>query len=136
VENVAITTAIFGPESDPGSGREEDYQVLLDHLADDVVFRVTIPEGTPISGELRGKQAVADCFARLGSIAALHQEQPQQYIVDGDRVVVLGDDSFERKQNGVTARSEYATGGHNPRRFDHQHPHHPGLSALAEACRA
>jgi ketosteroid isomerase-like protein len=33
---------------------------MLDHLADDVVFEVTIPEGTPISGEFRGKQAVTD----------------------------------------------------------------------------
>ena len=109
MENVASTTAIFGPESDPGSGRVEDYQVLLDHLADDVVFKVTIPEGTPISGVFRGKQAVAGCFARLGSIAVFHQERPQRYIADGDRLIVLGDDSFDIRKNGVTARSECAT---------------------------
>jgi hypothetical protein len=109
VENVASTTAIFGPESDPGRGREEDYRVLLDHLANDVVFEVTIPEGTPISGVFRGKQAVAGCFARLGSIAVFHQERSQRYIADGDRVIVLGDDSCEIRKNGVTARSEHAT---------------------------
>jgi ketosteroid isomerase-like protein len=35
-----------------------DWQPLLDRLADDVVFSVTIPDGTPISGEVRGKAAV------------------------------------------------------------------------------
>jgi hypothetical protein len=43
----------------------EDFQPLLDRLADDVVFKATIPEGTPISGEFRGKQAVVDYFATL-----------------------------------------------------------------------
>jgi uncharacterized protein (TIGR02246 family) len=107
--NLAIAKAIFGPESDPGSGRADDYRVLLDHLADDVVFKATIPEHTPISGEFRGKQAVADYFARLDQVAVFHQERPQQYIADGDRVVVLGDDSFEIRANGTTAHSEYAT---------------------------
>jgi len=55
-DNIAVTRAIFGPESDPGSGREEDHQALLDHLADDVVFRATVPDGTPISGELHGSR--------------------------------------------------------------------------------
>ena len=40
----------------------EDFQPLLEHLADDVVFKATTPEGTPISGEFCGKQAVVDYF--------------------------------------------------------------------------
>jgi hypothetical protein len=38
----------------------DDWQPLIDHLADDVVFKATIPDGTPISRELRGKQAKVD----------------------------------------------------------------------------
>lgn len=44
----------------------EDWQPLIDHLAEDVVFKATIPDGTPISGEFRGKQAVAKAPHRGG----------------------------------------------------------------------
>jgi ketosteroid isomerase-like protein len=69
---------------------------------------VTIPDGTPISGEFRGKQAVIDHLIRLGEVAVFRQKEPQEYFASGDRVVVLGEDSFAIKQSGVTARSEYA----------------------------
>ena len=136
MENVANTTAIFGPESDPGSGREEDYQVRLDHLADDVVFEVTILEGTLISGVFRGRPGVAGCFARLGSIAVFQQERPQRYIADGDRLIVVGDDSFDIRENGVTARSECATVVTFRDGLITGIPIILDLSALAEACRA
>jgi ketosteroid isomerase-like protein len=88
----------------------DDWQVLIDHLADEVVFKATIPDGTPISGELRGKQAMVDHLIRLGDILAFRQEQPLQYFGNGRRVVVLGRETVEIKENGVTVpQSEYAT---------------------------
>jgi ketosteroid isomerase-like protein len=88
----------------------EDWQPLVDHLADDVVFRVTIPEGTPISGELRGKQAMVDHLMNLGDLLEFRQEKPLEYYGNGDRVVVLGQESVEVKKSGVTVpHSEYAT---------------------------
>jgi ketosteroid isomerase-like protein len=87
----------------------EDWPLLIDHLADDVIFKVTVPDGTPISGEFRGKQAVVDHFNRLGSLLDFRQEQPLQYFGEGDRVVVLGKESFDVKESGITVRgSEYA----------------------------
>jgi ketosteroid isomerase-like protein len=86
-----------------------NWQPLLDRLADDVVFKVTVPEGTPISGEFRGKEAVTEHFERLPELLEFEQEQPMEFLGDGDRVVVLGRESFEIKRNGVTVRgSEYA----------------------------
>ena len=88
----------------------EDWQPLVDHLAEDVVFRVTIPEGTPISGELRGKQAMVDHLMNLGDLLEFRQEKPLEYYGNGDRVVVLGQESVEVKKSGVTVpHSEYAT---------------------------
>jgi ketosteroid isomerase-like protein len=88
----------------------DDWQVLIDHLADEVVFKATIPDGTPISGELRGKQAMVDHLIRLGDILEFRQEQPLEYFGNGRRVVVLGRESVEIKENGVTVpQSEYAT---------------------------
>lgn len=99
MDNITIAKSVFGIE---------DFRPLLDRLADDVVFKATIPEGTPISGEFRGKQAVVDYFTSLGDVAEFRQEKPLQFFGGGERVVVLGDDSFKIKKTGVTARSEYA----------------------------
>jgi ketosteroid isomerase-like protein len=106
--NVTITKNIFSLKQDPGSGGPQDAQRLIERLADDVVFKVTIPDGTPSSSEVRGKQAVIDHLTKLGGIAIFRQGKPQEYFVNGDRIVVIGKDSFEITEIGVTARSEYA----------------------------
>jgi ketosteroid isomerase-like protein len=88
----------------------DDWQPLIDHLAHDVVFKATIPDGTPISGAFRGKQAVVDHLVRLGDILEFRQEQPLQFFGNGDRVVILGKETVEIKKSGVTVPgSEYAT---------------------------
>jgi ketosteroid isomerase-like protein len=88
----------------------QDWQPLIDHLADDVVFKATIPDGTPISGEFRGKGAVAQHLVNLPNVLEFRPEQPQEYFGSGERVVVLGKESVEIKKNGVTVpSSDYAT---------------------------
>lgn len=89
--------------------RVMDVKPLLDHMAEDVVWKVTIPDGTPLSGEFRGKQAVTGYFALLPEIAEFHQEKPLEFIDHGDQVIVLGEDSILVKKTGETFRSEYAT---------------------------
>ncbi len=88
--------------------RVMDARPLLDQMAEDVVWKVTIPDGTPLSGEFRGKQAVAGYFARLPEIADFVQQKPQEFIGHGDRVIALGEDSILVKKTGKTFRSEYA----------------------------
>lgn len=89
MDNIALARSVF---------EAEDFRPLLDHLADDVVFEATIPEGTPISGEFRGKQAVVDYFTNLGDVAEFRQEKPLEFFGGGECVVVLGNDSFEIKK--------------------------------------
>jgi uncharacterized protein len=99
-ENIAFTRSVL---------ETEDWPRLIDHLADDVVFKVTIPDGTPIGSELRGKHAVVEHLQNLGNLLEFHQEKPLEFFGDGDRVVVLGTESVEIKKNGVTVHgSEYA----------------------------
>jgi ketosteroid isomerase-like protein len=87
----------------------DDWQPLIDHLADDIVFKATIPEGTPISGEFRGKEAVVEHFVNLPNVLEFRPEQPQEYFGDGDRVVVVGKETVVIKKNGVTVpNSDYA----------------------------
>ena len=88
----------------------EDWQPLLERLAEDVALKATIADGTPISGEIRGKENVVAHFQRLGDVLEFRQEQPLEFFGTGERVVVLGTESIEIKKNGVTVSgSEYAT---------------------------
>jgi uncharacterized protein len=99
-ENIAFVRSVL---------ETEDWPRLIDHLADDVVFNVTIPDGTPVSSELRGKQAVVEHLLNLGDLLEFRQERPLEYYGNGDRVVVLGQETVEIKKNGVTVpHSEYA----------------------------
>jgi ketosteroid isomerase-like protein len=101
MDNISLAKSLM--ESD-------NWPAVIDHLADDVVFKATIPDGTPISGELRGKQAVVDHLTKLGDVLEFRQDQPRQFFGDGERVVFLGKESVEIKKNGVTVPdSEYAT---------------------------
>jgi ketosteroid isomerase-like protein len=103
VDNIELARRLINPP-------DGNWQPLLDRLADDVVFKVTVPEGTPMSGEFRGKQAVLGHFARLGELLEFRQEKPMEFFGDGERVVVLGTESVEIKRSGVTVPgSEYAT---------------------------
>jgi ketosteroid isomerase-like protein len=100
-ENIAFAKSVL---------ETEDWPRLIDRLAEDVVLKVTIPDGTPVSGEFRGKQAVVEHLLNLGNILEFQQEKPLEFFGNGERVVVLGTESVEIKQNGVTVpNSEYAT---------------------------
>jgi ketosteroid isomerase-like protein len=102
MDNIALAKRLINPP-------DGNWQPLIDHLAEDVVFKVTIPEGTPVSGEFRGRQAVTEHFESLGDLLEFRQETPMEFFGEGDRVVVLGRESFEIKSNGVVVTgSEYA----------------------------
>lgn len=89
--------------------RTWNFAPLITQLADDVVFRVTVPEGTPLSGEFRGKDAVARYFTKiLPSVAVFRQQAPMEFIAYGERVIILGDDAYTLKKTGDTFRSPYA----------------------------
>jgi ketosteroid isomerase-like protein len=99
-ENIAFARSVL---------ETEDWPRLIDRFADEVVFKVTIADGTPVSGEFRGKQAVVEHFLNLGNILEFRQEKPLEFFGNGERVVVLGTESVEIKKNGVTVpNSEYA----------------------------
>jgi hypothetical protein len=75
---------------------------MLDHLADDVVFEVAIPEGTPISGEFRGKQAVTDTSQASRTQSSSGRKGPQSTSPTTTRVLMLGTEPVEIKKTGTT----------------------------------
>jgi ketosteroid isomerase-like protein len=82
-----------------------DFRSLAAHLADDVVFEVTPPEGLPTTPERRGKQAVVDYFTSLGDIVTFWQVR---CFGDGERVVAVGAESFTMPRYGITLGGEFA----------------------------
>ncbi|HZH02129.1 MAG TPA: nuclear transport factor 2 family protein [Myxococcaceae bacterium] len=89
--------------------RTGDFKSLVDALAEDVIFRVTVPDGTPSSGVFRGKESVSTYFTKtLPQLAVFEQQQPIELVPDGDRVIILGDDSYTLHKTGETFRSPYA----------------------------
>jgi hypothetical protein len=74
-------------------------------LAEDVVFEVTPPEGMPTAPERRGKQEVLDYFTGLGDIVTFWQVR---CLGDGERVVVVGTESFTIPRYGITLGGEFA----------------------------
>jgi ketosteroid isomerase-like protein len=82
-----------------------DFRSLASHLAEDVVFEVTPPEGMPTTSERRGKQEVLDYFTGLGDIVTFWQVR---CFGDGERVVVVGAESFTMPRYDVTLGGEFA----------------------------
>jgi hypothetical protein len=63
----------------------------------------------PIGGEIRGKQAMVDHLTKLGDILEFRQWQPLQFFGPRERVVILGKESVEIKESGVTVPDSDAT---------------------------
>jgi ketosteroid isomerase-like protein len=82
-----------------------DIQPLLDGLADDVMFTVPTPQGSPDPYQGTGKAAVLDYFVTLGDLVTFWRVQ---YSWGGARVLVRVEESFTIEPGGLAAHSEVA----------------------------
>jgi uncharacterized protein len=80
-----------------------DLQPLFDLFDEDIVFKLAIPDGTPLSGEFRGKQAVMDLYTR--TVPELFEdsrlEGPIEFFGNGDQVLLLCTQSYTVRKTGV-----------------------------------
>jgi ketosteroid isomerase-like protein len=84
-ENIQLTQQIFKAFG------EGNLQFLLNLLAEDVEWYVAgSPEYTPLAGKYHGVEQVAQIFKTVGEFLELKQFQPQEFVAQGDRVVVFG----------------------------------------------
>lgn len=99
MDNVAMLQRVWTPLERGESG---DMQPFFDSLDDTVVFETSV-------GELRGKPAVVYYFTHIGELVdARPFERPLEYFGNGDRVVILGEETFVVKESGVTAHAKWA----------------------------
>jgi hypothetical protein len=86
-----------------------DWSGFLNMMDDDVTFSATIAEGTPISGVFKGKTKVIEYFDTiLPSVASFAQNKPMEFVIDQNKIIVLGDDTYTVIKNGKSHRSPYA----------------------------
>jgi uncharacterized protein (TIGR02246 family) len=86
-----------------------DWGDFMDLMHKNVTFQATIAEGTPISGVFRGKSAVTAYFeVVLPAVATFSQNKPMEFIIDHNKIIVLGDDTYTTLKNNKSHRSPYA----------------------------
>ncbi|TDG11372.1 nuclear transport factor 2 family protein [Seongchinamella unica] len=84
-----------------------DIPAVLELLADDCSW--TEAAGGPYGGVYVGPQAILDgVFMKLGDDWNGFTAMPQDFVADGDRVVVLGEYSGSYKATGRSFRSPFA----------------------------
>jgi ketosteroid isomerase-like protein len=86
-----------------------DIQAVLDKLSDDVVWSLPGPTDIlPVSGERRGREQVGQFFSALDENQEARQFEPQEFVAQGEKVVVLGQYRWLVKKTGREFASDWA----------------------------
>jgi uncharacterized protein len=84
-----------------------DIPAALGAMTDDISW--TEADGFPLAGTYIGPQAVLEgVFMRLGEIGESFAVVPEQFVADGDTVVVLGTYTWKHKTSGEPAEVKMA----------------------------
>jgi ketosteroid isomerase-like protein len=85
-----------------------DIQGVLNTMSDDIDFFTPGPSDVvPTAGRRHGREQVAKFFSTLESTEEIQQFEPQEYIAQGDKVVVTGKIRARIKPTGKTVESDW-----------------------------
>ena len=84
-----------------------DIQNLLGRYHDDAEWCAPESELIPFSGNFHGKSGIAQFFGKLDAAVQTIRFEPQQFIAEGDKVVVTGEASWLAKPTGRTYDSPW-----------------------------
>ncbi|MDQ3815947.1 MAG: nuclear transport factor 2 family protein [Armatimonadota bacterium] len=79
-----------------------DLPTILEGVTDDVDWRASGPQEIPYAGNWRGRDRVAQFFAAVARTLEHETFEPQEFIAQGDKVVVTGDEHVRVKSTGKT----------------------------------
>lgn len=82
--------------------QNRDIQGLMENFADDIEWMGTESDYIPFSGTYRGKDQVAEYFTKMDQAQEAQQFEPQEFIAEGDKVVVTGQSIWKVKATGKT----------------------------------
>jgi ketosteroid isomerase-like protein len=98
VDVVQQAYAAFGRGDIPG---------LLSLLDADITWEASGPSDLPTAGRRRGHTAVGEFFTALVSMSDIKRFEPRDFIAQGDRVVVLGEETEVIKATGGTVENRW-----------------------------
>ena len=79
-----------------------DIPGLLSVLDDGVTWVTPGPDDLPVAGARKGHDGVQQFFQALSGLVDIVRFEPKEFIAQGDRVVVIGDDTSRVKATGRT----------------------------------
>src|SRR5688572_3467088 len=85
-----------------------DVDALLGLFDDDIEWVSPGPPELPTSGMRRGKQQVAEFFQAVNEVFEIQRFEPDAFIAEGDRVVVLGSDTTRVRATGKIIDGDWA----------------------------
>jgi ketosteroid isomerase-like protein len=85
-----------------------DIDTLLGLFNEDIEWVSPGPPELATSGRRRGRQGVAEFFTAVNQVFDIQRFEPKEFIAQGDRVVVLGDETSRIKATGKVLDSEWA----------------------------
>jgi ketosteroid isomerase-like protein len=77
-----------------------DIPGVIERCHDDAEWISPDSDYIPFAGIFRGKQGIAEYFSKLGANAQALRFEPQEFIAEGDKVVVLGQATWQAKPTG------------------------------------
>lgn len=84
-----------------------DIPAFLTLLDASVEWKTPGPSDLPTAGTRRGPAQVGEFFGTLAGIMDFEQFEPQTFIADGDKVVVVGREKFKVKATGKTISGDW-----------------------------
>jgi ketosteroid isomerase-like protein len=85
-----------------------DLAAILRDVDPNVEWEEAGPKEIPWAGSFRGHDGVKRFFAAIDAEAEVHSFEPQTFIAEGDKVVVLGFEKIRSKRTGRTYECHWA----------------------------
>lgn len=85
-----------------------DMDALLSSFDEQIEWVTPGPQDLATSGRRRGRQQVAEFFAAVNEIFDIQRFEPKEFIAQGDRVMVLGDETVRVKATGKVLDDDWA----------------------------
>lgn len=85
-----------------------DIAGVLARCADDAEWVSPESDDIPFAGVFRGKQGIAVYFSQLGAHVQALRFEAREFIAEGDKVVVLGDATWQVKSTGRSFDTPWA----------------------------
>jgi len=99
--NIATTQVIFGHFG------AHDIPGILAHLTDDIVIEFYGPSVIPYAGVWRGRVEAERFFATVLGAVDIHRFDAEEFLADGDKVIVTGHLHLTARATGRDIESDF-----------------------------